>query len=94
LSMFRLPGARLRKSAPRSSSTTAASHENGRGLCSLDPDRPPADVPPKRWQRFVDDVGMFIDSPFCAVAASLGWGPHDLFGCARIGHSPALIDAA
>jgi hypothetical protein len=25
-------------------------------------------------------VGLFLDSPFCAVAATLGWGPHDLFG--------------
>ena len=40
-------------------------------------------MPTKRWQRFVDDVGLFLDSPFCAVAAALGWGPHDLFGCDR-----------
>jgi hypothetical protein len=53
------------------------------GFARLDPDRPPADVPPKRWQRFVDDVGRFLDSPFCAVAASLGWRQHDLFGCDR-----------
>lgn len=49
----------------------------------LHPDRPPGDVPLRRWQRFVDDVGLFLDSPFCAVAAALGWGPHDLFGCDR-----------
>jgi hypothetical protein len=53
------------------------------GSARLDPDRPPSDVPVKRWQRFVDDVGLFLDSPFCAVAAALGWGPHDLFGCDR-----------
>jgi hypothetical protein len=53
------------------------------GLARLDPDRPPGDVPLKRWQRFVDDVGLFLDSPFCAVAEALGWGPHDLFGCDR-----------
>jgi hypothetical protein len=40
-------------------------------------------VPLKRWQRFVDDVGLFLDSPFCAVAGALGWGPLDLFGCDR-----------
>jgi hypothetical protein len=40
-------------------------------------------VPLKRWQRFVDDLGKFLDSPFCAVAAALGWGPYDLFGCDR-----------
>jgi len=53
------------------------------GFARLDPDYPPGDVPPCRWQRFVDDVGRFLDSPFCAVAAALGWGPHDLFGCDR-----------
>jgi hypothetical protein len=53
------------------------------GFARLDPDRPPGDVPLRRWQRFVDDVGYFLDSPFCAVAAALGWGPFDLFGCDR-----------
>ena len=53
------------------------------GYARLDPDRPPGDVPVKRWLRFVDDVGRFLDSPFCAVAAVLGWGPYDLFGCDR-----------
>jgi hypothetical protein len=51
------------------------------GLAWLDPDRPPADVPLRRWQRFVEDVGRFLDNPFCAVAIKLGWGPFDLFGC-------------
>ena len=41
----------------------------------------PIAPPTRRWQRFVDDVGSFLDSPFCAVAAALGWGSHDLFGC-------------
>lgn len=53
------------------------------GLARLNPDRPPCDVPLKRWQQFVDDVGLFLDGPFCAVAAALGWGPHDLFSCDR-----------
>jgi hypothetical protein len=34
----------------------------------------PVDVPPQHWQRFVDDVGRFLDSPFCAVAGALGCG--------------------
>jgi hypothetical protein len=29
------------------------------GYARLDPNRPPGDVPLKRWQRFVDDVGKF-----------------------------------
>jgi hypothetical protein len=53
------------------------------GFARLDPDRPPGDVPSRRWLRFIDDVGAFLDSPFCAVAAALGWGPYDLFGCDR-----------
>jgi hypothetical protein len=53
------------------------------GLAQLDPFDPPGDVPAVRWRRFVDDARRFLDSPFCAVAAGLGWGPHDLFGCDR-----------
>ncbi len=53
------------------------------GFARLDPNRPPPGVPPQRWLRFVDDVGLFLDSPFCAIAVALGWGPHDLFGCDR-----------
>jgi hypothetical protein len=51
------------------------------GFAGLNPDRVPGDVPSRRWQRFVDDVGLFLDGPFCAVATALGWGPLDLFGC-------------
>jgi hypothetical protein len=53
------------------------------GFARLDPDRPPGDVPLRRWKRFIDDVGRFLDSPFCAVAAALGWGPFDLFASDR-----------
>jgi hypothetical protein len=53
------------------------------GSARLDPDRPPGDMPQRRWQRFVDDVGRFLDGPFCVVAAALGWGAYDLFGCDR-----------
>jgi len=53
------------------------------GFARLHPDRPPAGVPQKRWLTFIDDVGRFLDSPFCAVAGSFGWGPLDLFGCDR-----------
>jgi hypothetical protein len=53
------------------------------GFARLDPDRPPADVPPRRWLQFVDDVGRFLDSRLAQQAAALGWGPFDLFGCDR-----------
>jgi hypothetical protein len=63
------------------------------GFARLDPDRPPADVPRQRWQTFVHDVFRFLDSDFAAVAAALGWGPHDLFGCDR-DHPIARLDHA
>jgi hypothetical protein len=53
------------------------------GFARLDPDRPPGDLPPRRWQRFVDDVGLFLNGDFVEQAASLGWGPSDLFRCDR-----------
>ncbi len=49
----------------------------------LDPNDPPGDVPPKRWVRFIDDCGRFLDSGWASRAAELGWGPLDLFGCDR-----------
>jgi hypothetical protein len=52
------------------------------GFARLDADRPPGDVPLKRWRRFVDDVGLFLNR-WAAHAAALGWGPYDLFGCDR-----------
>jgi hypothetical protein len=42
------------------------------GFARLSGARPPADMPLKRWRRFVDDVGSFLDGRFCAVAVKLG----------------------
>ena len=53
------------------------------GFARLHPDRPPADVPAHRWRCFIDDVGLFLDSPFCQVAGALGWTAFDLFGADR-----------
>jgi hypothetical protein len=53
------------------------------GFARLDPARPPAYVPPRRWEQFIDDVGRFLDSPLRALAGSEGWGPFDLFACDR-----------
>ena len=73
-----------RKNEQQLSSTTAAYRAHKRkDLPALIPDRPLAEVPPRRWQCFVDDVGLFLDRPFSGTAAALGWGPHDLFGCDR-----------
>ena len=61
-------------------------------LARLDPSRPPADVPHRRWVRFLDDCGRFLDEGWGTRAEALGWGPLELFGChpdkpfARISH--------
>jgi hypothetical protein len=66
------------------------------GLARLDPSKPPGDVPPRRWLRFIDDCGRFLDGGWASRAAELGWGPLDLFGCdgerpfARIAHMGLL----
>lgn len=53
------------------------------GFARLDTSKPPADVPQRRWLRFLDDCGRFLDGGWAARAAALGWGPLDLFGCDR-----------
>jgi hypothetical protein len=52
-------------------------------LARLDPNKPPGDVQPRRWLRFIDDCGRFLDGGWAVRAAALGWGPLDLFGCDR-----------
>jgi hypothetical protein len=53
------------------------------GFAWLDPKRPPADVLPRRWLRFIDDFGAFLDGGGAIKAAACGWGPLDLFGADR-----------
>lgn len=50
------------------------------GFARLNSDCAPADVPPQRWQTFVDDVGRFLDGNWAEKAAALGWGQYELFG--------------
>jgi hypothetical protein len=52
-------------------------------LAQLDPARPPCDIPPARWLRFIDDCGRFIDDGWAPCAEALGWTSLDLFGCNR-----------
>jgi hypothetical protein len=65
-------------------------------LARLDPARPPQDVPPRRWEQFIDDCGRFLDEGWAEQCHSLGWRPLDLFGCdrerpwARIDHAGLL----
>jgi hypothetical protein len=58
-------------------------HVWAEGFARLAPEHPPGDVPPRRWLRFIDDVGQFLDHGWAKTAAALGWGPYDLFGCDR-----------
>jgi len=53
------------------------------GFARLNPNKPPADVPVKRWLRFIDDCARFLDAGWAGKAAALGWGPFHLFGCDR-----------
>ena len=50
-------------------------------LDQLDPERPPGDVPPRRWAQFVADATAFVASGFAEQAKALGWNHADLFGC-------------
>ena len=65
-------------------------------LARLDPEKPPADVPPRRWVRFIDDCGRFLDGAWASHADAFGWRPLDLFGCdherpfARLDHAGLL----
>jgi hypothetical protein len=52
-------------------------------LARLDPNRPPGDVPLRRWVQFIDDCGRFLGCGWAASASALGWNPLDLFGCDR-----------
>jgi hypothetical protein len=53
------------------------------GIAQLDPSNTPGDVPSRRWLRFIDDCGHFLDRGWARQAAAFGWGPIDLFGCDR-----------
>jgi hypothetical protein len=49
----------------------------------LNPDRPPGDMPLRRWHAFIADIGKFLEDGWANRAIALGWGAHDLFGCDR-----------
>jgi hypothetical protein len=58
-------------------------HAWAEALAWLDPNKPPRNVPPRDWLRFINDCGRFLDGGWAARATALGWGPLDLFGCDR-----------
>jgi hypothetical protein len=69
----------------------AAPREWAEALARLDPNEPPADVPPQRWARFIGDAGKFLDGRWAERAAALGWGPLDLSAAIESGRSLASI---
>jgi hypothetical protein len=66
------------------------------GYARLSEMAPPGDVPLHRWQRFVDDVGRFLDDGWARRAVALGWAALAVFGAdrakpfARIDHAGLL----
>jgi hypothetical protein len=61
------------------------------GFARLDPNYPAAGVDARRWVRFVDDCGLFLDRGWAAKAAALGWGPLELSGVTSCALWPAPI---
>jgi hypothetical protein len=45
-------------------------------IARLDPDRPPADVPLKRWLRLLTDARRLFDDGIVAQAGAAGWTGH------------------
>jgi hypothetical protein len=43
-------------------------------------DRPPRDVPLRRWHQLINDIGKFVDSGWAEKAAALGWTLVELVG--------------
>ena len=67
--------------ASDASATSSALGEWHEGVARLDPDRPPLDVPGRRWEQFIADARRLFDDGTIARAIELGWDELDLFGC-------------
>jgi hypothetical protein len=52
----------------------------------LDDNRPPVGIPVNRWDTFLTDSHVFLDSPLADRAARLGWTAADLFGFSPVQH--------
>jgi hypothetical protein len=60
-------------------------------MARLDPRKPPSDVPPRRWLRFIDDCGRFLDGGW-APRAQNSAGGHSIYSAAiGSGLSPGWI---
>ena len=65
-----------------------APREWAEGFARLNPNQPPADVPPHRWLRFIDDCGHFLDGGPRAQQRSVG-GRSICSAAIGSAHSPA-----
>jgi hypothetical protein len=52
-------------------------------IAGFDPDRPPRDVPQKRWRQLLEDCARLSGEGIFDKAIQLGWTEIDLFGCDR-----------
>ena len=68
--------------APATSCEVGLPSEWAEGIARLQTMSPPANVPPRRWEQFIDAAARFADR-WAAKAAALGWGPVDIWGCHR-----------
>jgi hypothetical protein len=50
------------------------------GFARLPPERPPSDVPLRRWHRLINDIADFARDGWVEKAAVLGWTLSDLVG--------------
>jgi hypothetical protein len=62
---------------------SGAPREWAEAFARLDAADPPKDIPPARWEQFIDDAGRFLDQGWAVKAKALGWSPLELFGCDR-----------
>lgn len=51
------------------------------GYETLEPGRPPGDMPADRWVQLINDARFFIDHGYAEQAGCLGWSALDLAGC-------------
>jgi len=62
------------------------------GFARLDPNRPPANVPLRRWRAVIDAIGAFLDR-WAPEAIAKGWKAADIFGADAIRPEVAWLNA-
>ena len=70
----------LSRTTPEPAADTVPPSEWAEGIARLQTMPPPANVPPRRWEQFMDDTARFANR-WATTAAALGWVAADLWGC-------------